>query len=215
MRKLLIAMLAGAMPLLALANEVATVIGVRGQASVTQGGHARPVEKDLAIEAGAVIRTEAAGRVKLRFADGSVVVVGDASAFRVDHMTLDAAGKRSSAGFVLDIGLVGQVVAPGPSGSWSVRTPTAVTAVRGTEFVVEVTADRLTEVQIRAGQVVVEPVAPPKGVRLPMGLPPARPVALDQARSATVCDPATYLCGPARALTPERLRAIDDRLSGV
>ncbi|MCB1886070.1 MAG: FecR domain-containing protein [Rhodocyclaceae bacterium] len=209
------ALLAGLLPLEVAAAGVATVVGLRGEASISQGGQVRPLGRGDEVDAGAVIRTGAAGRVKLRFGDGSVVVVGDDSSLRVDHLKLDGEGRRQSAGFVLDVGLIGQTIAPGPAGSWSVRTPTAVTAVRGTEYVIEVDSSRGTAVHVRSGSVSVEPLAPPKGVRLPGGWKPSAPVLLTPGADGTTCGPARYTCQPADALPAERVRQLEDRLSGV
>jgi len=214
-RALFTALLAIGLPLHGMAAEVATIVAVRGEATVDQGGQTRPLAQGERVEAGGVIRTGAHGRVKLRFLDGSVVVVGDQSSLRVDHRRLNGQGQRESAGFILDVGLIGQTISPGPAGSWSVRTPTAVTAVRGTEYVIEVDERRETAVHVRSGSVSVEPLAPPRGVRLPGGWKSSGPVLLGPGADTTVCGPDHYACQPAGSLSNERVRALDDRLSGV
>lgn len=198
------------------AAEVAQVVALRGTATVLQGGRQAEVQVGQTVMEGAVFQTGSPGRVKLRFSDGSIVVIGDDSTFRVDHLRLDDKGGRSSSGFILDVGLISQTVAPGAKGSWAVRTPTAVTAVRGTEFLIEVKPDRSTEVLVRTGEVVVEPLERPKNLRIPdrnLNLPPPTPVILDHKRFGTSCDPETYICTPATSWQPERESALNARRS--
>lgn len=201
-----------------LGAEVATVAAMRGEATVIQDGRPLAVAVGMAIATGAVIQTRASGRVKLKFIDGSVVIVGDDSTFRVDRMSVDSDGRRRDAGFVLDIGLISQSVAPSSGGTWRLRTPTAVTAVRGTEYVVEVRSNRSTQVDIRSGEVLVEPVERPGGLRQLGGAPPgppAAPVVLGGAPLGTQCDSQTFACSPAAPSSASRLQAISDRLSGL
>lgn len=206
----------------ALAGEVAKVVALRGDAIVTQSGRASKLAVGAAIEEGAVIRTGTPGRVKLKFIDGSVVVIGDASSFKVDNMSLDEEGRRREAGFVLDIGLISQSVAPARDGSWAVRTPTAVTAVRGTEYVVEVRPDLATEVNIRSGEVVVEPVQQPgkRGARMrsirtfDATAEGRASVVLGHEKLGTSCS-LEGICEPAKMWGDARLKAVQDRLSGV
>lgn len=198
--------------------EVAEVTALRGEATVIQDGRAVTLAVGLAIMSGAVIQTREPGRVKLKFIDGSVVVIGDQSVFKVEHMSVGEDGSRRDARFVLDIGLIGQTVAPARDGSWALRTPTAVTAVRGTEYIVEVRSDRATEVDIRSGEVKVEPVEYPSGLRALNGFPrgPAPlPVLLDRAQVGTQCDPGSFVCSAAAPTSVGRLRDLAERLSGV
>lgn len=206
----------------ALAGEVATVIAMRGDAIVTQSGRSAKLAVGAAIEEGAVVRTGNPGRVKLKFIDGSVVVIGDGSSFKVDNMSLDEEGRRREAGFVLDIGLISQTVAPAKEGAWAVRTPTAVTAVRGTEYLIEVRANLATEVSIQSGEVVVEPIqqAGKRGARmrsmrsfdaLSDG---GASVVLGRERLGTSCN-LDGVCEPAKVWGEERLRSLQSRLSGV
>ena len=212
----LVALALSLLPALATAAEVAQVLALRGSATVVQGGKSAALEIGAALSEGAEIRTAAPGRVKLKFIDGSVVVIGDDTSFRIDHLRLGSDGKRRAAGFVLDVGLMSQTVAPATGGEWSVRTPTAVTAVRGTEYVVEVTANLSTEVNIRSGSVAVEPIAPPLAMRkMQAGRTISPPVVLDQIRLGTRCDVDTAICSPASPIGAARQKAIEDRLSGV
>ena len=169
------------------------------------------------LEEGQEIRTLSPGRVKLRFVDGSVVVIGDASTLRIERFRA-APNQPREAGFVLDAGLISQTVRPSAQGTWTVRTPSVVTAVRGTEFIVEVRSDKLTEVAVQSGAVAVE-AAPDSTVRrlgrsrgYGQGEPP--PLLLDQRNLGTTCT-AEGVCEASRPWGADRLKAVTDRLAGV
>ncbi|MET0517303.1 MAG: FecR family protein [Burkholderiaceae bacterium] len=188
------------------AEPVCEVLAVRGEARVA--GQALAVGQGL--EVGAEIRTGAGGRVRLRFADGSVLVVADHSLLKLARYEAGP-GKPREASLLLETGLIGQQVSKVPGGAWEVRTPTAVTAVRGTEFIVEVGADLATAVNVQSGQVAVEALqsAAGGGTR---SLRPRSVVVLERAQAATQCSPAQG-CSAAEAWPAERLKASQDRLA--
>lgn len=197
------------------ASPVAEVVALRGQAVMVFAGKTTPLAIGTRLEQAAEVRTAAAGRVRLEFIDGSVLVIGDASTFKVDQFRIEERSGARRAGFSLDIGLISQTVSPS-AGSWTVRTPSAVTAVRGTEYIIEVKPDLITEVNVKSGTVEVEPLPPRKKLRT-RGLADsagAPSVLLDGANASTSCD-AEDGCIGAEVLRPEHMRALDDRLSGV
>lgn len=198
-----------------LAEQVGEVLGVKGTASLILGGTTTPVVVGTRIDSGAEIRTGRPGRLKLRFIDGSVLVISDGSVLKVEKYALS--GSQRDASFVLDIGLISQTVVPASAGSWTVRTPTAVTAVRGTEYMVEVTSDQATAVNVQSGKVAVEPSHASKQARRKRGLVleyEGLTVLLDQPDLGTTCS-ADGLCGSSKTWDPERIRHMKDRLSGV
>lgn len=202
----LCATLLSAVPMLAGAAEpVCEVVAVLGETHLGEGGRALVVGDRL--EPGAELRTGASGRLRLRFTDQSTLVVSDNSVLKIEVYDQPAgAGRKAS--FLLQLGLIGQKVTPG--GSWEVRTPTAVTAVRGTEFSVEVIAANMeTAVNVSTGEVSVEAVQ--AGTR---SLQPRSVVTLDTAQSGTQCSPTTG-CSVVMTWKPERLKRTQDLLSGV
>lgn len=142
------------LPALGHAGPVAEVVGLRGEAVVVFEGNTTPLVIGSKLEQGAEVRTSPAGRVRLKFIDGSVLVVGDATTLRLDQFRIEEQGSARRASLSLDIGLISQTVSPG-AGSWTVRTPSAVAAVRGTEYIVEVRKDLITEVNVKSGLVEV------------------------------------------------------------
>jgi hypothetical protein len=188
----------------AAAQPVCEVLALSGEAQRADG---KPLAVGDRLEVGTQLRTGASGRVRLRFTDGSVLVLADRSQLRIEAFSA-APGQPRAAELLLEMGLVGQRVAPSANGSWKVRTPTAVTAVRGTEFSVEVADDRATAVHVKAGEVDVEPAGPQT-----RGLQPRQPVRLQQALNGTRCD--GRQCGAAVAWSAERVQRVDQRLGSL
>lgn len=181
--------------------EVAALIG-----SAQRDGQALQVGSPLA--PGDTIETGAASRLRLRCSDGSSLVLAAGSRLRLEQFDLQTDGRRAAARFQLQLGLIGQKVSPG--GGWSVRTPSAVTAVRGTEFAVELLADRSTLVLMQTGVVDVSPLkAQARGA--PIAALPL--VALAASGLGTECRDGR--CAAAAPWSAERVQATLDRLGGV
>lgn len=206
------------------AAPVAEVVAIKGAAVLVSAGRTTALAVGTKVDEGQEIRSMDPGRVKLRFVDGSVVVVGDSSALRIERFRPPAGTTPRQAGFVLDTGLISQTVAPSALGSWTVRTSSVVTAVRGTQYLIEVKADQSTEVSVQSGAVAVE-AAPAARSRLarvrslsgqPVSAnePPPDPVLLNRANATTACT-ADGECSPARPWSPERQQQAAERLSGV
>lgn len=184
------------------AAPVGEVLALRGTATASKAGVSEPLAVGSKIEAGSEIRTAAQGRIRMQFIDGSVVILSDSSTLRVAQFDVDENKQRKSASFELDVGLISQKVAPSTAGSWNVRTPTVVTAVRGTEFIIEVQPDSATNVSIQSGAVSVNSL---KKTR-------ALPVILKNINAGTNCS-ADGVCSQAKEWGSDRLKAIQDKLS--
>ncbi|HEY1092146.1 MAG TPA: FecR family protein [Burkholderiaceae bacterium] len=198
---LLSGLLLTALPTTVLAEPACEVAALRGAASSA----GRSLAVGARLEAGAEIRTAAQGRVRLRCVDGSTVVLGDATTLRLTRFNAATAGTPRDVALWLEVGVMGQKVAPG--GAWEVRTPTAVTAVRGTEFSVEVTPEQATAVHVQTGQVAVQSSRQTRGIK------PAVPVQLDEKATGTQCD-ASGACSLAAPWSAERVKALNERLGG-
>lgn len=203
-------LLASGLALPARAAPVGEVVALRGFASLVVDGVTKPLKLGGQVEPGWEIRTAKPGRVKLKFIDGSVMVIGDASRLKIERFQVPGGGKGRDAGFFLDVGLVNQVVAPAQDSQWRMRTPSAVTAVRGTEFMVEVNPDKITDVHVETGAVSVEPLRKFR-TRGELDSPP---LLLDQKYQGVSCD-AKGRCSAPQSGQEDRVRALRDRLSGV
>lgn len=196
----LTALLSAAVPALAAepACEVAALIGRATAAN-------QPLKVGSALRTGDEVSTAADSRMRLKCRDGSSLVLAANSKLRIDAFDMKD-GQRVEARFQLGLGLIGQKVAGG--GGWSVRTPSAVTAVRGTEFTVEVGNDQGTAVLMQSGKVDVRPAAPQSrslGAVLPL-------VALAGTLGTECRDGQCTVAAPWNAA---RIKATLDRLSGV
>lgn len=188
----------------AFAQQACEVVAVSGEAQRVDGKALAVGDK---LEVGTTLRTGSTGRVRLKFTDGSVLVLADRSQLRIEAFSAPA-GQSRAAEFLLETGLIGQRVTPSAGGSWKVRTPTAVTAVRGTEFSVEVGDDHKTAVHVKAGEVDVEPAGPQT-----RGIKPRYPVRLEKKLNGTQCDAAQ--CVAAMAWTADRVARVEQRLGSL
>ena len=189
----------------AFAQPACEVLAVTGDAQRVDGKALTVGDK---LDVGTTLRTGTAGRVRLRFVDGSVLVLADKSQLRIDAFSAATTAQPRQAELLLELGLIGQRVTPSAGGSWRVRTPTAVTAVRGTEFSVEVGDDNGTQVHVTTGEVDVEPAgAQTRGIK------PRYPVRLQRSLNGTRCN-ATE-CNAAMAWDPDRVQRVAQRLGSL
>lgn len=179
--------------------EVAALVGQ------AQAGE-QALQVGFALRAGMELRTGPDSRLRLRCADGSSLVMAANTQLRLELMNLQG-GKRDELRWHLGLGLIGQKVSPG--GRWTVRTPTAVTAVRGTEFTVEVADASQTAVLMQQGAVEVQPTGAERS--LSSGGTPS--VVALAAMEGTDCKEGR--CSPAAPWGAARVQRTLDRLSGV
>ncbi len=129
-----------------------TVTRVTGQAEVSaRGAGTRPAALGLGLGRNATLRTQADGRVTLSCADGLTVVVGPASEIDLQGI-LD--GGSQPFGLRLMRGIAGFLTSGTAENGVQVRTPSAVAAVRSTQWAMQV-EDRASAVFTRSGTVFV------------------------------------------------------------
>jgi hypothetical protein len=112
--------------------EAATVANVSG--AVLLDG--TPVSTGQSVPQGAVLRTGTDGSVTLDLADGSVITLQKSSELSLEEMwRIDNADGAHDTRLLLRSGRLQTVVKPhGDVGRFEIRTPVAVSAVRGTQF---------------------------------------------------------------------------------
>jgi hypothetical protein len=200
-RVLVTALLSGSALAAQAADPACEVAALIGQAQ--SGDKALKVGSGLS--AGDEVVTKANSRLRLKCRDGSSLVLAANSRLRIEAFEVNGT-QRIEARFNLQLGLVGQKVAGG--GGWNVRTPSAVTAVRGTEYAIEVGADQATAVLTQSGSVDVRPsTAQSRSIAALLPL-----VAL----AGTVgTDCRDGKCTPAAPWSDARVKAVLDRLSGI
>jgi hypothetical protein len=124
----------------------AEVLLAKAPAEVVPRGQtaARPLARGQRLGEGDRVRTGKAGAVELKLGDGSLVRLAELSELEIERLDADAGGAPSTSRFALSAGqarawvarqLVARVAAT-PGAGFSVQTPTAVAAVRQTDFAV-------------------------------------------------------------------------------
>jgi hypothetical protein len=136
-----------------LARAPAELVG-RGQTA------ARPLVKGSRLAVGDRVRTGRDGAAEIRLGDGSLVRLGELSDLEIDRLDVDGSGAPTTSRFNLAAGqarawVARQVIAKvaAAQGGFAVQTPTAVAAVRQTDFAVVHDAAAVTRVYTFAGAV--------------------------------------------------------------
>jgi hypothetical protein len=137
------AVLGPAAPVSAQPTGTAEVILARAPVEVVTKGQtaARPLQKGARLSEGDRIRTGKGGVAEVVLGDGSLVRVAELSDLEIDKLDVDAANQPTTSRFNLASGqarawVARQVVAKVGTGMgrFAVQTPTAVAAVRQTDF---------------------------------------------------------------------------------
>ena len=147
---------AGAEPV----GEVQTVVGT---AELVRAGTTTSVRDGMGVEPGDELRTGEAGRLRVRFIDGSFATLGSLAAMTVERFEQPGGTGTRDAALAIAGGFVRAVAEKLVGASrFEVRTPTAVAAARSTEWIVEVTREG-TAVVAMSGRVSVRPTGPGPG----------------------------------------------------
>ncbi len=121
---------------------------------------ARPLVKGARLSEGDRVRTGRDGAAEIRLGDGSLVRLAELSELDIDKLDVDAQGAPTTSRFNLTAGqarawVARQVIAKvaAVQGAFAVQTPTAVAAVRQTDFAVLHDAGAVTRVYTFEGAV--------------------------------------------------------------
>ena len=142
MRKswILVAALAVAAPALA-AENIGLVKVSKGSVQIQRGSEKLPANVGASLQANDTIVTGADGSAGITFTDNSLVSVGPNSVFSIDKYSFDSTTHQGEFAGNLKQGRLaavsGKMVKQSPE-SMTIRTPSAIMGVRGTEFVVQV-----------------------------------------------------------------------------
>ncbi|WP_284448835.1 FecR domain-containing protein [Pseudoxanthomonas mexicana] len=135
----------------------AKVLAVRGDAtSRSAAGRDAPVTAGMSLGSGAVLKTSPDASLSLEFADGSrLLLLGD-SELLLDRLTRFGRSGMADTRLRLQRGRIGNEVRRlrGPAANFVVDTPSASSAVRGTQFRVEAREGR-THAEVLEGRVAV------------------------------------------------------------
>lgn len=121
------------------AQEVGTIAALEGTVEIGRGGAWTAASIGVALRAGDELRTGRPGRLRAVFQDDSVLIVGDESHLVVDEQVFDLNREVFRSVIRLLKGKMRSLVSEyykRPRAVYSIETPTAVSGVRGTEFVI-------------------------------------------------------------------------------
>jgi hypothetical protein len=142
MRKawIMVAALAVAAPAIA-ADNIGLVKVSKGNVTIQRGSEKLPANVGVGLQASDTIVTGADGSAGITFTDNSLVSVGPNSVFSIDKYSFDSTTHQGEFAGNLKQGRLaavsGKMVKQSPE-SMTIRTPSAIMGVRGTEFVVQV-----------------------------------------------------------------------------
>jgi hypothetical protein len=189
---LAVALSAGA----AAASSVGSAVVVEGRVVVIGHGEraARELTEGAALHEGDRIRTERGARARLALVDGSTLQLGEETEVFLDWVLHAPAAQSRNVVLELAAGIMRSFVEAVMHQSLvELRTATAITSVRGTEWITEAGAQS-TAVVALDGQVAVRSIAPAvpgevvlgqgEGTDVPAGEPPGPPVVWGEARVA-------------------------------
>jgi len=141
---------------------VARVATLQGTATVEHFGS--PQQTALAVQSplhrADTVHTRAGSKVRIAFDDETVITLGELASLRITQIAEPAPGRAATSRLTVLAGTARFVVKPA-SGRAAVEmwTPTAIAAVRGTEYIAEVTAGA-TAVLVVEGAVAVSNLRP-------------------------------------------------------
>jgi hypothetical protein len=123
--------------------DVGQIKVAKGQVEVERKGQTMPAPVGLLLEAADVLKTGADGSVGITMRDNSLLSAGPNSILQLERFAFDATTSQGHFDAHLRRGTLavisGRIAKQSPQ-AMTVRTPSAVLAVRGTEFVVSANA---------------------------------------------------------------------------
>jgi hypothetical protein len=124
---------------LAPSAEIGRIKTVKGAVSVMRDGRAMPATPGFQLQTGDELRTGADGAVGMTMSDNSIVSAGPNSSLSLDRFAFDTTTHQGRFDSSLKSGTLavisGKIAKQSPE-AMTVRTPSAILGVRGTEFVV-------------------------------------------------------------------------------
>lgn len=143
----------------AIADDAGKMVSLEGTVEIGRDGAFTLATIGSAVASGDTIRTGTPGRARILFVDDSVLNLGDATTLLIDESVYDSSKGAASTLIHLLGGKVRALVSDYYSsgkGTYTIETTTAVSGVRGTEFVMAFDAKtELSEVLGLGGKVAV------------------------------------------------------------
>lgn len=169
-------------------HAIGRVTKLRGTATLERGGQKSPLAAGAGLRQGDKIATGPSGRLKVTFADGSIVALGAATTLDISRY----AGPKSTTARILSL-IVGIVRATLPAGGaqrgFEIRTRTAIASVRSTDWIIEQKGTKAAVfvvhgfVRVSAAQDTIV-LGDGEGSDIEQGKPPSTPKPWGAARAA-------------------------------
>lgn len=168
-------------------NPVPARLGaVQGKVKLTRadGKQEAQISAGTVIQLGDILKTATGSSAAVIFADGSVITLHSASEMRFDHLSAHGETGMVDSRLHLIDGRLDTRVKPavGPGSRFEIQTPSAISAVRGTEYRAAVTAEgHASNIEVLHGKVQVTGARKPRliaagfGTRVAAGKPPSQP----------------------------------------
>jgi hypothetical protein len=135
------------------ADPVAQVTKLSGSATLLRDDATAPLVLGAALESGDTVATDATGRVRLQLIDGSVINLGSDTRMAIDQVISSGIGTDRDVALDLSQGaLLAEAAKATPKSRFEIRTPKAITAVRGTQWGILSDTEK-TEVMVVSGRV--------------------------------------------------------------
>jgi len=153
-------------PSLSLAESVATLTFARGKVDVLKKGKTRaiPVKKGVKLNVGDIVRTKSQSRAQISFIDGSKVNMAQKSRVEIKEFSYKPEKKERKSLLRTFRGKIRALIPKfflGDDSKFEVETPTAVAAVRGTDYFVVLNKLPLeSEVLVVKGKVAIRNIDP-------------------------------------------------------
>ncbi|HEY7945609.1 MAG: FecR domain-containing protein [Burkholderiales bacterium] len=124
---------------LAGAQEIGQIKTAKGRVTIQRGGQALPATVGMRLHAADVVKTGADSSVGITMDDDSLLSAGPGSVLSLDRYAFEPTTNQGRFDASLNKGTLAVIsgrIAKGSRDAMTVRTPTAILGVRGTEFVV-------------------------------------------------------------------------------
>jgi hypothetical protein len=126
---------------MAFAAEIGQIKTAKGQVTIERDGRSLPGTVGARLQSADVVRTGADSAVGITMDDDSLLSAGPGSVLSLDRYTFEPTTGQGRFDASLNKGTLAVIsgrIAKGSPDAMTVRTPTAILGVRGTEFVVSV-----------------------------------------------------------------------------
>jgi hypothetical protein len=140
--------------------RIGRVTALEGRATVLRQGRfaAQPLAMHAAIFQEDLIQTDAASKIRIALVDDTVISLGPQSRLEMRQFVYAAGQPTRTARLAVPVGLFRAIIKKlWPQSTTEVITPTAIAAIRGTDFMGEVTAES-TAIVVLEGTVIVSNV---------------------------------------------------------